>query len=102
MSNPVMKQSVGQPTAEAREAERPRVKRLIKAILVDYLPEDVAEIHANTLATGVLYGGLESRFKMTEKALREALRKRGYTEDAIRQVVKRVEMEVRAIGGGKQ
>jgi len=83
------------------EADRPRIRRLIKAILEDYLPEEVAEIHANILATGILYGGLESRLKLTEMALWEALRKRGYTEDAIKQVVKRVEEEVKAIGGGK-
>jgi len=86
---------------EDRRELRAGVKRLIKAILVDYLPEDVADIHANVLATGILYGGLESRFKLTEMALREALRSRGYSEDAIKQVVKRVEEEVKAIGGGK-
>jgi len=83
------------------EDKRLRVKRLIKAILEDYLPEEVAEIHANILATGILYGGLESRLKLTEVALREALRKRGYTGEAINTVIKRVEEEVKAIGGGK-
>jgi len=97
--NPFMGQPAG--AEEAREAERPRVRRLIKAILETYLPEEVAEVQANILATGVLYGYLESRFKLMEMALREALRKRGYSEDAIKQVVKRVEEEVKAIGGDR-
>jgi len=86
---------------EDRKGLKARIRRLIKAILVDYLPEDVADIHANVLTTGILYGGLESRFKLTEMALRAELRKRGYSEDAIKQVVKLVEEEVKAIGGGK-
>jgi len=81
--------------------KRTRLKHLVKAILVDYLPEEIADIHANVLTTGILYGGLESRLKLTEAALREALRKRGYTEEAISSVIKRVEREVKAIGGGK-
>jgi len=85
----------------AESRARHRVKRLVKAILIDYLPEEIADIHANVLATGILYGGLESRLKLTEMALREALRRRGYTEDSIQHVVERVEEEIKAIGGGK-
>jgi len=95
---PFINQFTSRTTTEAREAERPRIRLLIEAILADYRPNDVVEIHANVLATGILYEGLESRFKLTEMALREALRSRGYSEDAIKQVVKRVEEEVKAMG----
>jgi len=42
---------------------------------VEYLDEDVAYVHVDVLTTGVLYGGLESRFKLTEIAVRKALRR---------------------------